>query len=97
MSSRYGLTEQERERIRAVPWPRSARVAEQIDAERAGRERQAAVAADVRRYQEGLEYAAHTRRRADEETRKHSSGQRCDPMCCYSSDHLDAPPRTRRR
>ncbi len=85
---RYGLTDQEQARLDAVPWPRKLMVAEQLDAERAEREAAARHAEDVRRYEETLAYAAHTRRRADEETRKHLTGQRCEPMFCRATAHL---------
>ena len=72
----------EQARLDAVPWPRKLYVADQLDAERAERERQARDAENTRQYEETLAYAAHTRRRADEETRKHATGQACNPMFC---------------
>jgi hypothetical protein len=78
----YGLTEQEQARLDAVPWPQKLYVAEQLGAERIERERQARIAEDTRRYEETLAYAAHTRRRAQEEARKHRAGLPCNAWCC---------------
>jgi hypothetical protein len=84
---RYGLTDSEQARLDAVPWPQKLYVADQLDTERVERERQARAAEDRRRYEETLAYAAHTRRRADEETRKHAAGQACDTMFCRYDEH----------
>ena len=89
MSGRYGLTDDEQARLDAVPWPHKMYVAGQLSAERAERARQAAIAENTRRYEETLAYAAHTRRRAGEETRNHRAGLPCDTMFCRYLEHKD--------
>ena len=71
-----------------MPWPHKMYVADQIGEERRERERAAIHAESVRRHEEALAYAAHTRRRADEETRKHAVGLPCDVMFCRATEHL---------
>jgi hypothetical protein len=78
----YGLTAGEQARLDAVPWPHKMRVAAQLDTERAERAAAERAAEDTRRYEETLAYAAHTRKRADEETRNHRTGLPCEPMFC---------------
>ena len=83
------FTAEERARLDAVPWPARLRVADQIGAEREERASAARAVEDARRYEASLEYAAYTRKRADEETRKHFAGQSCDAMFCRATAHLD--------
>ena len=85
---RYGLTDEEQARLDAVPWPHKMYVADQLGEERRERESAATAAESTRRYEESLAYAAHTRRCADEETRKHFAGQACDAMFCRATGHL---------
>jgi hypothetical protein len=87
-TSGYGLTEQEWARLHAVPWPQRMYVAEQMGAERQEREAAARQAGLNAEHEAQLAYVAHTRRRADEETRKHFAGQRCEPMFCRATAHL---------
>ena len=84
----YGLTDEEQARLDAASWPWRLEVARQLSAERAEREAAARAAEDVRRYEATLAYAAHTRRRADEETQKHFCGQPCNAMFCRATEHL---------
>jgi hypothetical protein len=84
----YGLTDEEQARLNAAPWPYRLEVARQLDAERQERDWQARQILLNARNEETLAYAAHTRRRADEETRKHFSGQPCDTMFCRATEHL---------
>ena len=78
----FTITAEERARLDAAPWPYRLEVARQLDAERAEREAAKRAAEDKRRYEETLAYAAHTSKRADEETFKHRTGQPCEPMFC---------------
>ena len=87
MSGRYGLTDEEQARLDVVPWPQKLYVAEQLGTERAERVRQVRIAEDTRRHEEVLAYAAHTRRRADEETRNHRAGLPCNTMFCRYDEH----------
>lgn len=83
----YGLTADEQARLGAVAWPQKLEVARQLDAERAEREAEGRQAEDTRRYEETLAYAAHTRQRADQETRNHAAGRACDTIFCrYEHD-----------
>jgi hypothetical protein len=81
------VTAEEQAAIDAVPWPYRLGVARRFDAAREERASQARAAEDVRRHEETLAYAAHTRRRADEETRKHAAGQPCERMFCGYDEH----------
>jgi hypothetical protein len=86
----YGLTEAEQARLDAVAWPQKLEVARQLDTERAAREAEGRQAEDTRRYEETLAYAAHTRQRADEETRNHAAGRACDTMFCRYEHDMEA-------
>jgi hypothetical protein len=88
--TRYGLTDDEQARLDAVPWPQKLHVARQLDTERAEREAEGQRAEDARRYEETLAYAAHTRRRAGQETRNHAAGRACDTMFCRYGHEMEA-------